>query len=146
MHKVSKYIVNYCIINDIDTIVIGYNKTWKQEVNMGKINNQNFAYIPYFKFVQMLKYKCENIGIKFITTEEHYTSGTSFLDNELPIEENYNIKRRIKRGLFRSNNGILINADLNASYQIVKKAFPNIFDGIEDVYLHPIKLNIYYYV
>lgn len=143
MHKVSKFIINYCLENNIDTIVCGYNKTWKQDINIGKVNNQNFVYIPYFKFVQMLDYKCKNIGINFITTEENYTSGTSFLDNELPIEDNYNIKRRIKRGLFKSNNGTLINADLNASYQIIKKVFPNALNGIEDVDLHPIKLNVY---
>lgn len=143
MHKVSRLIINYCTDNNIDTIIVGYNKTWKQDINIGKVNNQNFVYIPYYKFIKMLKYKCESENINFIVVKEHYTSGTSFLDNELPIEENYNIKRRVKRGLFKSSNGTLINADLNASYQIIKKVFPNALNGIEGVDLHPIKLNVY---
>ncbi|NLD48254.1 MAG: transposase, partial [Clostridiaceae bacterium] len=77
-----------------------------------------------------------------ILTEESYTSGTSFIDNELPVKENYNKKRRIKRGLFKSNDGILINADLNGAYQIIKKVFPEAFvDGIEGVCLHPARIN-----
>lgn len=75
--------------------------------------------------------------------EESYTSGTSFLDNEEPIKANYNKKRRIYRGLFVSNNGIKINADVNGAYQIMKKVFPNAYsDGIEDVVLHPIRVNV----
>ena len=89
-------------------------------------------------FINQLRYKCENNGIRFITTEESYTSGTSFLDNEEPIKENYNRSRRIQRGLFKSNNGTLINADVNGAYQIMKKVFPNIFlDGIEGAGSHP---------
>jgi putative transposase len=76
-------------------------------------------------------------------TEESYTSGTSFLDNELPIKENYNKSRRIKRGLFKSNNGTLINADVNASLQILKKVFSKIqFNEIEGVVLHPVRVYI----
>jgi putative transposase len=91
----------------------------------------------------MLQYKCENNGIKFILTEENYTSGTSFLDLELPVKEKYNKSRRIHRGLFQSNTGKLINADVNGSYQIMKKVFPNAFvDGIEGVGLHPLSIKI----
>ena len=75
--------------------------------------------------------------------EESYTSGTSFLDSEIPCKENYNKDRRIQRGLFISNNNIKINADINAAYQIMKKAFPNVFsDGIEGVGLHPLIVNV----
>jgi putative transposase len=109
---------------------------------MPKKTNQNFINIPYDKFIKQIQYKAENYGIKTITSEERYTSGTSFLDNEKSIKENYNKSRRIKRGLFKSNKGILINADLNGSYQIIKKVFPNIFDGTEVVYLHPVRVNI----
>ena len=81
-----------------------------------------------------------------IITEESYTSGTSFLDNELPTKSNYNKNRRIKRGLFKSNSGKLINADVNASYQILKKVFPNIYNnvnhGIEDYVFNPIRVNL----
>jgi len=143
LHKSSKYIIEWAFKNKIDTIVVGRNKFWKQNSNMGKKVNQSFTNIPFEVFIEKLKYKAENIGIKIIETEESYTSGTSFLDNELPIKENYNKSRRIHRGLFRSNTRELINADLNGAYQIMKKVFPNTFvDGIEGVHLHPIRVNI----
>lgn len=142
LHCASKYIVNYCLGIGCDTVIIGYNKGWKQECNIGK-TNQQFVQLPYYNFINKLKYKCEDKGIIFIETEESYTSGTSFLDNELPIKDNYNKKRRIYRGLFKSNKGILINSDVNGSYQIIKKVFPKAFtNGIEGVYLHPIRVNI----
>ena len=94
-------------------------------------------------FIDKIKYKAENVGIKVIETEESYTSGTSFLDYESPIKDNYDKSRRVKRGLFKSNGGELINADLNGAYQIIKKVFPNAFaDGIEGVGLHPVRINI----
>ena len=78
-----------------------------------------------------------------ILTEESYTSGTSFLDKESPIKEFYDKKRRKHRGLFVSNQGISINADVNAAYQIMKKVFPNVFaDGIEGVVFHPVRVDI----
>lgn len=142
IHKASKYIVDWCIENDIDTVVVGKNKNWKQESKMSKKVNQNFVGIPHDLFIQKIKYKCENVGISFIETEESYTSGTSFLDSELPIKENYDKSRRVHRGLFKSNNGKLINADLNGAYQIMKKVFPNAFaEGIEGVGLHPVRIN-----
>ena len=142
MHCASKYAIDYCMAIGCDTIVVGYNQEWKQNCNINK-NTQNFVQLPYYNFISKLKYKCEDVGIKFIETEESYTSGTSFLDNELPIKENYNKSRRIKRGLFKSNNGNLINSDVNGSYQIIKKVFPKAFvDGIGDVYLHPIRVNV----
>ncbi len=82
MHCISKYVIDYCDMHNIDTLIVGHNKNWKQE-NSGK---QNFIYIPYQLFIDMLKYKCENNGIKFIEIVESYTSGTSFLDNEEPIK------------------------------------------------------------
>lgn len=143
LHNASKQVINYCLGLNIDTIVIGKNKLWKQNRNLNKSVNQSFVQIPYDKFIDKLKYKAENVGIKIIETEESYTSGTSFLDNELPIKENYNKERRLHRGLFKSNNGTLINADLNGSYQIIKKVFPNAFaNGILGVDLHPVVINI----
>jgi putative transposase len=127
MHTVSKRILQYCVENNVDTLIVGRTKEWKNSVNLGHVNNQNFVCIPYEKFINQLKYKCENIGIDCVVTEENYTSATSFLDDELPIKENSNIKRRIKRGLFKTNNGTLINADVNGAYQIVKKVYPNAF-------------------
>jgi putative transposase len=148
-HLVSKRIVEYCKDNDINTLVVGLSKEWKNGVNLGHVNNQNFVYIPFEKFIGQLVYKCQNVGITCVVNEEKFTSGTSFLDNELPVEENYNIKRRIKRGLFKSNNGTLINADLNAAYQIIKKVYPSAFEvtakpiqngGSRGCDLHPVEL------
>ena len=139
MHCISKYIVDYCVLYNIDTLVIGHNKRWKQENN----NKQNFSYIPYELFINMLKYKCENNGIMGIEIAESYTSGTSFLDKEDPIKDNYDKSRRVCRGLFRSNRGMKINADVNAAYQIMKKAIPEaLIDGIEGAYLHPTIINL----
>lgn len=143
MHKISKVVVNYCLDYGIDYIVIGKNNEWKDEINIGRKNNQNFVCIPYENFIAKLDYKCQNKNINLIKTEERYTSGTSFLDNELPIKENYNKNRRITRGLFRSNNGRLINADLNGSCQIIRKVFPNAFmQWDRGCDLQPIRLNI----
>lgn len=138
MHNATTYIIKWCIKNDIDTIVIGKNKEWKQE----KKNMQNFIYIPYEIFISQLKYKCEDHYIKFIECNESYTSGTSFLDNEKPEEQYYNKSRRIYRGLFKSNSGLLINSDVNGSFQIMKKVFPNAINryGIEG-FLTPIVIN-----
>ena len=143
IHKASKYVIDWCVSHNIDTLVCGYNKGWKQKADMGKINNQNFINIPYNTLIRQLAYKCEDKGIKFIEIEEEYTSGTSFLDNEEPIKENYDKSRRKNRGLFISNEGVEINADVNGAYQIMKKVFPNAFaNGIEGVGLHPIIINI----
>ena len=143
IHKASRFLVNYCRDNEINTIIIGNNKNWKQNSKMSKKVNQKFISIPYYSFIQKVQYKAEELGIKVIVTEESYTSGTSFLDNELPTKENYNKNRRKYRGLFISNNGIKINADVNGSYQIIKKVFPKAFaEGIEGVVLHPVKVNL----
>ena len=142
MHHTSKYIVKYCIDNSIDNLVVGINKTWKQDCKLGDKVTQTFTFIPYDLLIRQLKYKCDECGIQFIDTEENYTSGTSFLDNEEPTKENYNKKRRVKRGLFKSNNGILINSDVNGSLQIMKKVFPKaLSDGIVGN-LTPVVINV----
>ena len=143
MHNASSYIVKWCIENEIDTLVVGKNKEWKQNASMSKGSNQKFVDIPYQMLLQQLKYKCENVGIKYIETEESYSSGTSFLDGEEPIKQNYDKSRRIERGLFKSNSGLLINSDVNGSLQIMMKVFPNAFNeryGIE-AFLTPIVIN-----
>jgi putative transposase len=144
LHCVSKSIINYAEGLDVNTIVIGLNKTWKQESSMFKSANQNFILIPYDKLIKMIKYKGENIGITVLTNNESYTSGCSFLDNEYIGKESYDKSRRIVRGLFKSNKGIIINSDANGAYNILKKAFPEAFkvDEIEDVHLHPIRVSI----
>jgi putative transposase len=143
IHCTSKYIIKWCNKNNIDTLVCGINKEWKQESTMSKASNQKFISIPYDMLINQLTYKCQDCGIKFITTEESYTSGTSFLDCELPIKDNYDKSRRIKRGLFQSTKQ-LINSDVNGSLQIMKKVFPDAFKecyGIEGI-LTPIVINV----
>lgn len=125
MHKASKYLIDYAFKNNFNTIVIGDNKNWKQRSSMSKNVNQSFVGIPHMRFIQMIQYKAQNVGLNVILTEESYTSGTSFLDNEMPIKASYNKSRRVQRGLFVSNNAIKINADVNGAYQIMKKVFCN---------------------
>ena len=139
MHCISKYVVDWCVLYGIDTLIVGHNDEWKQK----KQGMQNFTYIPYELFIQMLAYKCENNGIRFIENEEAYTSGTSFLDNEDPVKENYNKERRVHRGLFIADCGKKINADVNGAYQILKKVIPDAFSkGIEGEGSHPTIINL----
>lgn len=143
LHKVSRYLVDFALEHQINTIVIGNNKNWKQSSSLGKVTNQAFVSIPHQTLIDKIYYKAQLCGIQVILTDESYTSGTSFLDNELPEKSYYNKKRRVKRGLFVSNKGIKINADVNAAFQIMKKVFPNVFtDGIEGVVLHPVRVGI----
>ena len=120
-HKVSKKLIDLALNYEVSKIIIGYNDGWKQNLNLSKGVNQKFQLISYEKLVDMIKYKGLLEGIEVITVEESYTSGTSFLDNEMPVKENYDKSRRIYRGLFRSNNGRYLNSDVNGSYQILKK-------------------------
>lgn len=125
LHKASRKIINYCRQYNVSKIIIGNNREWKQSSALSKRVNQHFVQIPYLKLIQMIQYKAEEMGVEVILTEESYTSGTSFIDNENPCRENYNKNRRIQRGLFRTGDGSVINADVNGSFQIMRKAFPN---------------------
>lgn len=125
LHKTSRYIINHLVSNSINTLVVGYNKEWKQEINIGKKNNQRFVNIPYHKFLHMLRYKAQLEGIMMILNEESYTSKCSFLDNEEVTKHDEYLGRRTKRGLFKSSTGKLINADLNGALNILKKVVGN---------------------
>lgn len=143
LHKASKSIIDYALSCEVTSIVIGNNKDWKRDSKLSKKVNQNFVGIPHQRFIEMIQYKAENVGIKVLLTEESYTSGTSFLDSEEPKKENYDKKRRKYRGLFISNEGKKINADVNGSLQIMKKVFPKAFsNGIVDIGLYPIRVTI----
>ena len=127
-HKASRYIVNQLVSNDINTLVIGHTNYWKQDTKLGKKTNQNFVQIPFNKLIQMLSYKCKLLGINCVIQEESYTSKASFIDNDnIPVfnsttELNYKFSgQRVKRGLYCSQNGIKINADINASLNILRK-------------------------
>ncbi|MFX0051640.1 MAG: RNA-guided endonuclease InsQ/TnpB family protein [Candidatus Hermodarchaeota archaeon] len=138
-HKTSRKIIEYCESNDIGTVVIGYNPDWKQHCQLGKKHAQNFVTIPYYRLIHQLEYKAVEQGIKVIQQEESYSSKCSFLDDE-PIEHHTNyLGRRMTRGLFKSHKDIIINADVNGAYNILKKAFLNAIDAdrIEAVGLHP---------
>lgn len=143
-HRLSKRIVDHCAENDIGTLVIGYNATWKQEVNMGNRNNQNFVSIPFWKLIEKIRYKAELIGIKVILIEESYTSRCSFLDRER-IGWHHRYKGEREKGLFYMSDGRIVNADVNAAYNIMRKAIPDVkfAEGIEDVVLHPRRANWY---
>ena len=110
----------------IEIVFIGKNKNWKNELPFGKVVKQRFAYLPYETFIKQLSYKCQLRGISVITQEESYTSKASFLDNdEIPVYgevENPSFSgQRIKRGMYRAGDGRLINADVNGSYNILRK-------------------------
>lgn len=140
-HKISRAIINSCIENNFGTIILGYNNGWKQEIELGKRNNQNFVNIPFSKLVQQIHYKAELVSIEVKIIEESHTSKCSFLDNESIEHHDKYSGKRISRGLFKTKNNILINADVNGSYNIIKKAVPNAFaDGIEGIGLCPYSL------
>ena len=138
LHKASRIIVDRLVKEGIGNLVIGKNDNWKQSVNMGKRNNQNFVQVPHARFIEMLTYKAKLEGIKVVVKEEGYTSKCSFLDNESVRKHLFYSGKRIKRGLFRTAKGLLINADVNASYNIIKKVAPKAFaEGLEAVVVQP---------
>ena len=125
----SNRLMDLLVKEKISTLVIGHNKNWKDKINIGKVNNQNFVSIPFNKVIDIIKYKAEDLGIKYIEQEESYTSKASFLDNDnIPIlHENDNKKytfsgKRISRNLYKTKNNQIIDADLNGALNIMKKA------------------------
>lgn len=121
MHKISKYIVNFCVSNNIGRIIIGLNKEWKQEINIGRRNNQHFVSIPHSKLIDKIMYKAKLLGIEVVTHEESYTSTIDHLAfEEMKYQDNYLGKRK-RRGLFQSSIGKLINADINGAIGIARK-------------------------
>jgi len=124
LHQISRYMINYCIANKIDTIIIGYIKGWKQKCNMGSKTNQNFVQIPFLNLINKLKYKSYREGIQLLLQNESYTSKCDALSNEtVRRHKKYNGKR-IKRGLFKSGyKKTLINADVNGAINIYRKTF-----------------------
>lgn len=124
-HKSTSYIVNQLVSDSINTVVLGQNKDWKQDINIGTKNNQSFTSIPHNMFTNMLKYKCRLNGINVVCIEEPYTSKSSFLDSDpIPSLKDKKVNfsgQRIKRGLYRSRNGSIINADINGSFNILRR-------------------------
>ena len=129
LSKAARTIVNYCLNNDIGKLVLGYNEDFQRNSNIGSINNQNFVNIPYGKLRDKLIYLCKLYGIEFKLQEESYTSKASFFDgDEIPIYDKENQKeyifsgKRIKRGLYQTSIGKLINADCNGALNILRKS------------------------
>lgn len=123
LHKASRRIVDLMLANNIGMCFIGHNKWWKQEANMGKRNNQNFIYIPFNKFINMMKYKVEEIGGEVIEFNESHTSKCSFLDNEEVCHHDKYIGKRKKRGMFQATGNRQLNADINGSLNIIKRGY-----------------------
>ena len=130
LHKASRYIVNQLVSKDVTDLVIGHNKGWKQDINIGKVNNQNFVSIPFNRLIEMISYKSELSGIRIHLQEESYTSKASFLDlDQIPTFDAAKVDlvkhkfsgKRVKRGLYKSRNKSLINADVNGSLNIMRK-------------------------
>lgn len=143
LHVASKRVVDIAIDESIGVIVIGQNKNWKQRAGMGKRNNQTFLSIPHSQLIEMITYKAQLASIQVICHEESYTSKCSFLDSESIQKHDVYAGKRVKRGLFRASDGTLINADVNAAYNIIRKAVPNAFaNGIEDVAVHPSSVSV----
>ncbi len=129
INKTCRYIINYCLINDIGTLVIGYNQSFQCKTNLGKRNNQIFTQLPFGKIREKLEYLCKRYTINYILQEESYTSKASFFDNdELPIYNADNPQayefsgKRIKRGLYQTKNKYRFNADCNGALNILRKS------------------------
>lgn len=120
-HKISRSIVDFLTENRIGSLVVGYNKDWKQNINIGRANNQKFVQMPFARLRSYLKYKCEMSGIRFICNEESYTSKCDALAYESVSKHDTYLGKRVKRGLFRSSVGKLINADVNGAVNILRK-------------------------
>jgi len=129
LHKISRFVIDWCIQNNIGTIVIGKNDGWKDGCNMGNKTNQHFVQLPHAKLIQKIQYKAELVGINVILTEESYTSKIDHLIMEPMRHRTMYNGKRVKRGLFRSKHPRIthINADANGAMGIGRKVFGNDF-------------------
>lgn len=168
-HKLSRFIIVYCQHYKIGRIAIGYNTSWKQNSNLGKKNNQNFSLIPFFTLISMIKYKAKLVGIDVELCNEGYTSKCSALDFEsVEYHKKYLGVRGVKikgqntknailsgepeykyyraRGLFQSKNGTLIHSDVNASFNIGRVTYPNLYNehtlSVKNMTIPPISLEV----
>lgn len=123
IHKISRFIIDFCKKNDIGTITIGLNKNWKQNINLGNKNNQKFVEIPFSSLIDKISYKAKLVGIDVKITEESYTSKVDHLAFETLEKHDIYLGKRKKLGLFQSSVNQLINADINGSIGIVRKVF-----------------------
>jgi putative transposase len=141
LHCISKYVVDYLDKNGVNTCIIGHNKGWKQEMKMGKKQNQHFSYIPFNELISKIIYKALEKGITVIEINESYTSKCSFFDNESLKKHTTYVGNRIHRGLFITESGVTLNADVNASFNIIKKVVGDFKADIGQA-VSPVKKNI----
>ena len=150
LHTSTRRVIDWCVLNNIGKLIIGNNQQWKQDINIGKKNNQQFTQIPHAKLINLLTYKARLAGIEVVLTEESYTSRASALDGDkLPT---YGLQlsqkpvfsgKRVKRGLYKTSTGKTINADTNGSINIARKVIPNAFEGIEGLPFIPVVLGLW---
>lgn len=145
IHKISRYIINFCKNNNIGTIIIGLNKGWKQNIELGKRLNQKFVEIPFSKLIDKITYKGKFIGINVITTEESYTSKIDHLAFGPLKKQDIYLGKRKKRGLFQSPISKFLNADINGAIGIGGKVFGNSYVSriiSSGLAFNPIRVNI----
>jgi len=139
LHTHSRRIIDMLVREGIGVLIIGKNDGWKQQIAIGRRNNQNFVQVPHARFIQMLQYKAALVGIEVHTINESHTSKCSFLDAEPMGHRERYVGTRVTRGMFRTAEGRRINADVNGAYNIIRKAIPNAFgNGIGGVVVHPV--------
>ena len=137
-HKISRSIIDFCMEHQCGTLILGVNLLWKQRANMNKINNQNFVSMPITLLRTMITYKALNAGIRIIEQEESYTSKADLIANDRIPTYGVDDKdasfsgKRIKRGLYRCSNGMILNADCHAAANIMRKAIPDIWKDTRD--------------
>ena len=164
-HKVSRYIINYCLDYKIGRLVIGYNAGWKQKIKMRKMSKQNFVYVPFRKLIYMIQYKAKLVGIEIELVNESHTSKCSALDFESikhhdrykgkrkpstigrkKQSDGFGYKRYYPRGLFRSTNGLIIHSDVNGAFNIGRRAFPDAFNkktlSIKSMLKNPVTVKV----
>ncbi len=149
-HKMASDTIKWLIKNRCGTLVVGVNKLQKQKCDIGHVNNQSFVQIPMYSFRRMLRYLCERNGITYIEREESYTSKASFIDDDrIPV---YNVDdggavfsgKRFKRGLYRSADGTVVNADINAAANILRKEFPKAFKSMDRHFIKDLSVVRFY--
>jgi putative transposase len=150
LHFASRHIIDLLVAEGIGTLVLGKNPRWKQESPLGRVNNQHFVQLPHARFLAMPTYKAQLAGVQVVVQEESYTSKASFLAGDsLPAYDSRREDhprfsgRRVQRGLYRASTGRRIHADINGSYNIGRKAFPDSFgQGIEAAVVRPTRLAV----
>lgn len=146
IHKTTKTVVAICLKNKIGHLIVGHNKEWKQEINIGSANNQKFVCIPFSMLQSQLKYKCEEVGIIYEETEESYTSKCDHFANETMEHHNKYKGKRVYRGLFKSSTGKILNADVNGAIGIMRKVTDDVaWRPVGSVVAsNPVKINVPY--